>query len=190
MSKVTITDRRPQAPGDLTLVQALVNTWHQLGDEDEFATPAETLHWLHSHQFLLSNSRLSKADWLHLCQFRTAIRQLLLANNGEPLDNETVAYLNGAARHAPLITTFDQAGQVALTTTVNGIDRVVGCILEIVFKAMVDNSWNRLKACRNPACQWAFYDTSKNRSGVWCTMEVCGSRHKARTCRQRQRREV
>ncbi|HKC76276.1 MAG TPA: CGNR zinc finger domain-containing protein [Chloroflexota bacterium] len=45
----------------------------------------------------------------------------------------------------------------------------------------------RLKICRNETCRWAFYDYSKNRSGAWCTMAVCGSRSKARTYRQRRR---
>ncbi len=87
------------------------------------------------------------------------------------------------------VATFVGSDQAGLTPTAGGADGVVGHILGIVFTAMANGMWVRLKACRNPACQWAFYDTSKNRGGVWCTMEVCGSRHKARTYRQRQRAE-
>src|SRR3712207_8580100 len=36
----------------------------------------------------------------------------------------------------------------------------------------------RLKACPWDSCQWAFYDQSRNRSGVWCNMAVCGNRAK------------
>src|SRR5256885_5523159 len=46
--------------------------------------------------------------------------------------------------------------------------------------AMTDGTWARLKACRNDQCQKAFYDTSKNRSGAWCSMAGCGSRLKDR----------
>lgn len=35
----------------------------------------------------------------------------------------------------------------------------------------------RLGSC--PACEWLFYDTSRNRSRQWCEMATCGSRHKA-----------
>jgi predicted RNA-binding Zn ribbon-like protein len=52
---------------------------------------------------------------------------------------------------------------------------------------MADDTWNRLKACRLDNCQWAFYDTSKNRSRTWCSMKVCGNRAKARAYRERQR---
>ncbi|MGH2778535.1 MAG: CGNR zinc finger domain-containing protein, partial [Actinomycetota bacterium] len=31
----------------------------------------------------------------------------------------------------------------------------------------------------------AFYDHSKNRSGKWCTMRVCGNRAKTRAYRER-----
>ena len=35
-----------------------------------------------------------------------------------------------------------------------------------------------LKVCPADDCQWAFYDQSRNRSAIWCDMEVCGNRHK------------
>ena len=36
----------------------------------------------------------------------------------------------------------------------------------------------RLKVC--PACHWLFLDRSRNRSRVWCDMQVCGNREKTR----------
>jgi predicted RNA-binding Zn ribbon-like protein len=60
-------------------------------------------------------------------------------------------------------------------------------ILAVVYTAMADESWHRLKACRLDDCQWAFYDQSKNRSRTWCSMKVCGNRAKARAYRERQR---
>ncbi len=41
--------------------------------------------------------------------------------------------------------------------------------------------------CSSDTCQWAFYDRSKNRSGRWCSMQVCGNRTKTRAYRARQR---
>ena len=52
--------------------------------------------------------------------------------------------------------------------------------------ALVVGAWPRLKACRETTCRWAFYDASKNRSSIWCSMAVCGSRAKARTYRRRK----
>ncbi len=59
--------------------------------------------------------------------------------------------------------------------------------MAIVVRAMADGSWSRIKACRNDTCRWLFYDQSRNRSGTWCTMAICGSRMKARAYRARQR---
>jgi hypothetical protein len=47
-------------------------------------------------------------------------------------------------------------------------------------------TWERLKVCRADDCQWAFYDTSRNRSRTWCSMSDCGNRAKARAYRARQ----
>jgi predicted RNA-binding Zn ribbon-like protein len=51
--------------------------------------------------------------------------------------------------------------------------------------AMAAGNWNRLKVCSNDACQRAFYDSSRNRSGRWCSMATCGNRMKGRAYRQR-----
>ena len=55
-----------------------------------------------------------------------------------------------------------------------------------MLKAEAEGTWERLKACRNEDCRWAFYDVSKNRSGSWCDMAVCGARHKMRAYRKRK----
>lgn len=44
----------------------------------------------------------------------------------------------------------------------------------------VEGTPDRIKQCRGRGCGWLFLDGSKNRSRVWCEMEVCGNRGKAR----------
>ncbi len=44
----------------------------------------------------------------------------------------------------------------------------------------------RVKLCGGDDCRWAFYDSSRNGSRQWCSMEVCGNRQKARTYRSRR----
>ncbi|TMI13474.1 CGNR zinc finger domain-containing protein, partial [Candidatus Bathyarchaeota archaeon] len=41
-------------------------------------------------------------------------------------------------------------------------------------------TWARLKACSSDTCRYAFYDNSKNHTGKWCSMAVCGNRNKVR----------
>ena len=58
----------------------------------------------------------------------------------------------------------------------SGTDRVLGAVLTLIAEAMRDGHWQRMKACRNPACRWVFYDHSRNRTGIWCSMRICGNR--------------
>jgi predicted RNA-binding Zn ribbon-like protein len=46
----------------------------------------------------------------------------------------------------------------------------------------------RIKACDNPDCRFAFVDATKNRSRRWCDERTCGNRLKVRRFRSRQRR--
>jgi predicted RNA-binding Zn ribbon-like protein len=59
-------------------------------------------------------------------------------------------------------------------------------VLAAVHASMEEGIWGRLKSCANATCGWAFYDRSKNRSGRWCSMEVCGNRTKTRAYRRRR----
>ena len=77
-------------------------------------------------------------------------------------------------------------GGAALEPQARGVDGALGRLLAIVHRAIQTGSWERLKACRQDGCAWAFYDRTKNRSGAWCSMEVCGNRAKARSYRERR----
>ena len=74
------------------------------------------------------------------------------------------------------------------TAWADGVDGALGRLLAIVAAAQADGTWERLKACPWDTCRWAFYDHSRNRSGVWCSMAVCGNRAKVQAFRARQER--
>ena len=59
-------------------------------------------------------------------------------------------------------------------------------ILETVATSVAAGRWHRLKLCASTDCRWAFHDTSRSGGGRWCSMEVCGNRHKTRAYRQRR----
>jgi predicted RNA-binding Zn ribbon-like protein len=82
---------------------------------------------------------------------------------------------------------FPAAGQPELTPDAGGVDGAIARLMSIVSAAVTKGAWARLKACPRDHCFWAFYDHSKNRSGRWCKMEVCGNVEKARAYRQRHR---
>ncbi len=69
---------------------------------------------------------------------------------------------------------------------VGGVGHVIGTILGIIQEAAKNGTWDRFKCCALETCGWAFYDHTKNKSGRWCSMKTCGSRHKAREYLKRQ----
>ena len=67
-----------------------------------------------------------------------------------------------------------------------GIDPALARILAAAYTGMAEGNWPRLKVCADEECEWSFYDRSRNHSGQWCDMAVCGSRHKVRAYRARR----
>ena len=75
----------------------------------------------------------------------------------------------------------------ALEPLVTGVRGGLARIAAAVVEAHAAGSWPRLKVCVEAGCQWAFIDSSKNRSRSWCSMRVCGNRTKTRAYRARRR---
>jgi predicted RNA-binding Zn ribbon-like protein len=50
-------------------------------------------------------------------------------------------------------------------------------ILKDAYDLLLQGKQNRIREC--PNCGWLFYDSSKNSSRRWCSMESCGSNVKA-----------
>jgi predicted RNA-binding Zn ribbon-like protein len=71
-----------------------------------------------------------------------------------------------------------------------GLPGALAALLVPVAEAIADGTWSRVKACRADDCHWAFYDFSRNRSGAWCEMAVCGNREKVRAYRERAPRKA
>ena len=174
-----------RAPGRLALVQQFVNSTDLEDGTEQLADPASTAAWLAERGLLAEGHTLRAEDVQRLRGLREALRALALANNGAPLDPAAVAVLEANGRAAPLVVDVGPDGRPVLSPGRPGVDGAVATLLAIVHDATVDGTWARFKACREHTCEWAFYDQSKNRSGAWCVMSVCGNRAKARTYRRR-----
>jgi predicted RNA-binding Zn ribbon-like protein len=181
---------RQPAPGALALVQAFVNTVDLEDGPEQLTTPAQLHAWLVARELLDSSARLEAPDLRRALELREALRELLLANNAGTPDKWALATLNRIAGQACLLLRFQPDGQAQLEPGGSGIDAALGRLLAIVYMAMIEGNWGRLKACRNDVCRWAFYDASKNQHSAWCSMAICGSRVKARAYRQRHARQA
>jgi predicted RNA-binding Zn ribbon-like protein len=187
----TSEEQSKEVPDQLSLLQAFVNT--QYGQpagrhfHSELTRPEHLRTWLVQHHLLLTDETpISEGDFRRTLQLRETLRALLRANNesSDPLASQ-LEILNHLASNAPLTVHFEPNGSSTLQPDVDGVDGVIAHLIGMVFTSMTDGTWARLKACRNDRCQKAFYDSSKNRSGTWCSMATCGSRLKANAYRQR-----
>lgn len=177
---------REAAPGPLALVQAFVNTREAERGWEALADPGSLRRWLVRQGLLVDGAPVGEGDVVRAREVREAIRALLVANNGGQVGAREVGTLNRAARRARLEFRFGADGRAALESASGGADGALGGILAAVHAGMEEGTWGRLKACANGGCTWVFYDRSKNRSGEWCSMAVCGNRTKTRAYRRRR----
>ncbi|QQX86622.1 CGNR zinc finger domain-containing protein [Cupriavidus necator] len=175
------------APGELALVHAFLNTWDMAGPRERFDSPERTQEWFVKRSLLPPAIAISKADFELVHKLRDGLRRVLsAASHEQSVDRKSVWDLNHLVETIPLVVHFDQQGKPGLIPPGSELKAALGCILAIVVVAALDGNWQRLKICRNPACQRAFFDSSKNRSAVWCTTQGCGNRLNARAYRARK----
>ncbi len=151
----------------------------------ELTSPEQLRVWLVAHSLLANGIAVTEGDFWRVLLLREALRSLLRANNDAGMLTTQIEVLNHLVGNAPLTVRFQAEGLPTLEPDITGVEGAFARLVGIVFTAMTDGTWERLKACRNDRCQKAFYDTSKNRSGAWCSMAGCGSRLKARAYRHR-----
>lgn len=179
--------RLKPAPGSLALVQGFVNTRNIMHGYDLLEDDDGAAAWLVEYGLLDEGVPLTEGAREDLVGFREELRGLLLAHNGGNAEGD-VGVLNEMAEDALLRVRFDDEGAPELLPAGSGsaAGGVTARLLVAAVGAFSEGIWRRLKACRNEGCLWAFYDGSKNRSGSWCTMDVCGSRAKMRAYRRRK----
>jgi predicted RNA-binding Zn ribbon-like protein len=165
------------------LVQEFLNTVDRDVAEETLVGPAELKRWMTEHRLLGRRDAVSERDFSRAIDVREAIRRAAVANNIGTPDPEGERALNAFARRLRLSVRTD-GGQASVEPEALGVDGALGRILGVVYTSMIDGTWARFKACLR--CQWAFFDGSKNRSGVWCSMSYCGSRVKAKSYRLRR----
>ncbi len=179
-------EQEETVPRELESIQALVNTVDLESGEDDLFSPAALRDWLVGRELLLATAKVTQSDLTMTIELREALRAMLRVNDGHPIDQEAVAVVNRMSDELPLRLRFSPVGEPALGSKGDGVHGALATVLAGVAVAEAQGTWSRLKVCSSDTCQWAFYDRSKNRSGRWCSMRVCGNRTKTRAYRARR----
>jgi predicted RNA-binding Zn ribbon-like protein len=173
--------------GRLRLVRDFVNTYEVDTATDALASPAALADWFRRNDLPGASQPVTATDLTRAIELREAIRVLLMVNHcggGGPAAERAAHQLTTAAKRSRLHPQFTVSGTTRL---VAGADRPLGELVVRIAEAMSDGRWRRLKVCHNDACRWAFFDCSRAGAGKWCSMAVCGNRHKAQAWRARHR---
>jgi predicted RNA-binding Zn ribbon-like protein len=172
-------------PHGLGLVIDFVNTLDIDAGEESLAGPQQLSSWLSERGLLASGTQLTPAQLAEALRLREALRGVMEAHNGASRDHAGEAELDAVAARGELGVRFGDGGAVEIAPRAGGFAGALAALLAPVARGAADGTWARAKACRAEDCRWAFYDRSRNRSGTWCDMAVCGNRTKVRAYRER-----
>jgi predicted RNA-binding Zn ribbon-like protein len=173
-------------PRELELPLAFVNTLDVEEARDELGSVASLRTWLVDHELVDLDTRVSRRDLALAIELRDALRRAFLAHSGVPLPREALETANRALARLPLDVQIDATGAPQVAPRGEGVTAVLGRVVSDMARARTLGTWDRLKLCPAEDCLWAFFDSSKNRSRRWCSMNVCGNRTKTREYRRRR----
>ncbi|GAB2579977.1 CGNR zinc finger domain-containing protein [Microlunatus antarcticus] len=141
---------------------------------DELTSVEGLAAWLEAHDLLSPGESVDRGDLDRARSLRTALRAALT-------DDHALA-----ASLADFALRLEPTGSGRLRLVASSGTAGLDAVVETVATSVADGGWKRLKLCAADDCRWAFHDTSRSGGGRWCSMEVCGNRHKTRAYRLRR----
>ncbi len=175
-------------PHNLQLVIDFVNTLDVEAGTDRTDTPAHLAGWMAEQGLLGADAQpaVGDAELAQALDLRETLRSVLVGHSERIEPTEALVCLEEIAADGALGVRFGEDGTVDIGPRAAGYPGILAQLLVPVAHAALDGTWQRVKACVADNCHWAFYDTSRNRSGRWCDMAVCGNREKVRTYRSKR----
>jgi predicted RNA-binding Zn ribbon-like protein len=125
--------------------------------------------------------------------FRVTLREMVeRIAAGRPVPQVAFEAINNMLRYRvgyPQLTshrgTFERRFQVESEDA----NQLLGLLAEAATNLLSTCDLSLIKKCQNPACVLFFYDTTKNHARHWCSMSLCGNRHKVAAHYRRHRNQ-
>ncbi|WP_051342076.1 CGNR zinc finger domain-containing protein [Pseudonocardia spinosispora] len=173
------------APAGLVLVQELLNTVPVVSSPDLLDEPPTAQNWLDQAVALWAEQTgteptripLGRDDLDALRVLRSQLKRIVA---GEP-------DVEAPAAHGALRLALSGDGRLTSSPDGDGAAWVVSAVLGEIYLAHQHDTWRRLKSCRNGTCGTVFFDRSRNNSGVWHDVHVCGNAANLRASRARRK---
>ena len=182
----------PDVPEALRPVRDLINTWYghlDGGGEDSMLTPTDLAAFCRARGVEVADDEPTSDDVEIARRLREGLRAALAPHTDSalPVDADALDRLDAATGELALRVAVVPGGPVLRAQADAGPRRVLAELVAGAAVASADGTWPRLKVCREPRCRTAFFDASRNNSGVWCSMAACGTEAKKRAYVERRR---
>ncbi|HEX5982951.1 MAG TPA: CGNR zinc finger domain-containing protein [Solirubrobacterales bacterium] len=171
--------------GEAEFLVEFVNTRDVEEGTDTIGSPEGLTDWIadRTGEYLPD---LDGDDHARALALRESLRALLRANNGFEVDEGELEPLREAAERSRYRSAVSPEGRLTIEPARSDLSGFEARLLLALERVQSHGAWPRLKACTEESCQWAFYDTTRNGSRTWCSMDVCGNRAKTRRYRSRR----
>lgn len=171
-------------PSRLRMLESFVNSVDAESGRDDLADVTTFARWLRDHDRAPATDNLSSADLESAHTLRQYLREVMRRHHDDTGDSHDADWPR-LTEPLSVRLRLDAAGDAAFEPDGHGVAGFLAEIAATVVRASATGDWQRMKICSADDCAVAYYDTSKNRSKRWCSMQVCGNRKKTRTYYQR-----
>jgi predicted RNA-binding Zn ribbon-like protein len=135
------------------------------------------------------NTGEAKAAWRRALAFREQLRaEVLLLEEGKGLQRDTITELNRLLEaHAMPLQLVRSAGELTeeFRFTPRTPKDLLGPLVHAAAELFTKFDPRRIRKCQS--CVLHFYDTTKNSTRRWCSMQICGNRAKVASYAARHR---
>jgi predicted RNA-binding Zn ribbon-like protein len=186
----------PRLLGDRLCLDFANSVESPLEEPQEFLTDFEALARWGRHVGLLDDGQvvagvraeraqpdLAARLYADALDLRTSIQHafVAIAEDGEVGDDDLAgiqqAYLQGLQQCQLLLDSGRAQWAWACSGDMSAVEYVLWRVAQSAADLLTDGDLARVKTC---GCGWLFYDTSRNGSRRWCSMEGCGTQAKMR----------
>ena len=136
----------------------------------------------------------AEAILVRVKSLRESLREIVIAlENGASMPRKAVTEVNSALLHGAGHWQLEwnaetKRFQKRMESEADDLEsKIIGPIAQSIAGLLTERNPTSIRKCENPACVLHFYDTSKNHSRRWCSMEFCGNRNKVAAHYRRHR---
>ncbi|TKI07667.1 CGNR zinc finger domain-containing protein [Martelella alba] len=162
------------------------------GEPREFWRDAQAVvRWL-TRTNLIDAQLIAQADLDGLVQKAVALREhartLIMCRKADRQADATLLndYLRLAPARLQLVWDTPSAPFAFRAPADMSVYQILRPLCEATVDLLVNGDFKLVRQCEHPGCVLWFYDRTKGHHRRWCSMAVCGNRHKAARYKARQ----